>query len=97
MKECHACGQAWDGSPGSQPGRDETCVKCGSDMHVCLNCRLHDPSANRECTSISTEPVKNKEKRNFCEEFMMAGSGKSKVDASPPQGDMEKKWKDIFG
>jgi hypothetical protein len=95
MKACHACGQAWEGSPGSQPGRDETCVKCGADMHVCLNCRLYDPSAHRECTSVSTEPPKNKEKRNFCEEFMMAGGAKG---SSSPAGapDQKKKWDDLF-
>ena len=67
-KACHACGQLWDGTPGSQPGRGETCVKCGADLHCCLNCSLFDHSSYT-CTSRSAEPVKDKEKRNFCDEF----------------------------
>jgi hypothetical protein len=32
-KTYHACGQLYEGTPGSQPGRGETCVKCGADLH----------------------------------------------------------------
>jgi hypothetical protein len=68
MKSCHACKEAWDGAPGSQPGQAEICVKCGADLHCCLNCSLFDHSSYI-CTSRTTEPVKDKEKRNFCDEF----------------------------
>jgi len=94
MKKCHACGEEWGGSPGSQPGREETCSKCGADLHCCLNCKLYDPSASRQCTSRTTEYVKDKEKRNFCEEFEFASKGAGRP---APGGDMDKKWKDLFG
>ncbi|HTA75864.1 MAG TPA: hypothetical protein VK791_01765 [bacterium] len=94
-KTCHACGQQWESTPGSQPGRSETCVKCGADLHCCLNCSLFDYSSYI-CTSRSAEPVKDKEKRNFCDEFMMGSKG------TPGKGllkndDMNQKWNDIFG
>ena len=92
-QRCHACGQGWDGAPGTQPGRSETCVKCGADLHCCLNCSLFDAGAY-QCTSRSADPHKDKEKHNFCEEFMM-GTKVSKPRVS--QEDMNQKWKDIFG
>ncbi len=90
---CHACGTAWEGPPGSQPGRNETCGRCGADLHACLNCRLYDPSVNNQCRSRTTELVGIKDKRNFCDEFEMAGK---RGPAAPPKDDMEKKWKDLF-
>jgi hypothetical protein len=93
-KGCHTCGTAWEGAPGTQPGRNETCARCGADLHCCLNCRLYDPSAHNQCRSRTTEPVKEKDKRNFCDEFEMTG-GKS-GGSGPPQDDMQKKWNDLF-
>jgi hypothetical protein len=107
VKKCQSCGTQWDGSPGSQPGRNETCGKCGADLHCCLNCRLYDPSASNQCQSRTTEAVRDKDKRNFCDEFeFKEGSGRSSGGASggpsrgpagsSGQGDMESKWKDLF-
>lgn len=92
-KSCHACGQLYDGAPGTQPGRGETCVQCGADLRCCLNCSLFDHSAYN-CTSRTAEPVKDKDKRNFCDEFSMGSKS-----SGPPSSDggMQKKWDDIFG
>ncbi|MGH7738532.1 MAG: hypothetical protein ACREL1_00150 [bacterium] len=95
MKVCHACKTAWEGAPGSQPGRGETCGKCGMDLHVCLNCRLYDPGAANECRSSTTERVRDKDKRNFCDEFQFADKGPGGVETSPPS-DSKKKWDDLF-
>ncbi len=66
-------------------------------MHACVNCRLYDPSAHRECTSGTTEPPKNKEKRNFCEEFLMAGDrGGSGGGGGADKDDRSKQWDDLF-
>jgi len=92
-KTCHACGQSYDGAPGTQPGRGETCVKCGADLYCCLNCSLFDPSAY-QCTSRTTEPVKDKEKRNFCDEFQL---GTKAGGAQSSEDDMKKKWDSLFG
>jgi hypothetical protein len=62
---------------------------------VCLNCLLYDPAAHNACRSRTTEPVKDKEKRNFCDEFEFSGKG-SKDQGGPSKGDMEDKWKDLF-
>jgi hypothetical protein len=94
MKNCHACQEPWEGSPGSQPGRNETCGKCGADLHCCLNCRLYDPSASNQCQSRTTERVGDKAKRNFCDEFEFAGEKRG--GGGSASGDMEGKWKDLF-
>lgn len=95
MKDCHSCHRSWEGSPGSQPGRNETCSKCGMDIHVCLNCSLYDPSASNQCRSRATEPVRDKDKRNFCDEFEFSTKEKGGGGGSP-KGGIEDKWKDLF-
>jgi hypothetical protein len=92
VKSCHACGQLWEGSPGSQPGRSETCVKCGVDLHCCLNCSLFDHSGY-QCTSRTTEPVKDKAKRNFCDEFIL---GSKAGGSAKSNDDMNQKWNAQF-
>jgi hypothetical protein len=92
MKKCQACGKEWEGSPGTQPGRGETCVQCGADLHCCLNCKLYDLSASNQCLSRTTEPVRGKDKRNFCDEFEFTGKN---ADQKPPE-DVQKRWKDLF-
>lgn len=95
-KACHACGTAWDGSPGAQPGRGETCAKCGADLHCCLNCKLYDSSYNHECRSSTTEYVKDKEKLNFCDEFEFKPKGQAGGGGQSSKGDMDQKWNDLF-
>lgn len=50
----------------------ESCPSCGSDLHVCLNCRHYDPGSHHECRESSAEWVRNKEKGNVCEYFTPA-------------------------
>lgn len=93
MKTCYHCGTLWDGPPGTQPGRGETCSKCGADLHCCLNCKLYDPSASHECRSRTTDRVKDKDKRNFCDEFEFSGG---KPAPGKSGDDMDQKWNDLF-
>ena len=55
--------------------RDE-CSRCGSDLHICLNCRFYDQHASRQCREPAIpEGVKDKERRNLCEYFKPAAQG----------------------
>ena len=56
MKTCHNCGEAWN-EKGS-PGLREDCLKCGSPLHVCANCRFYDDKAQEWCR----EPMARHEK-----------------------------------
>lgn len=66
-KKCHRCGQAWGVS--RQPGRQETCEKCGADWKVCLNCARYDPKVAHQCREPRAEPVAEKDRANYCEWF----------------------------
>ena len=58
-----------DASPGSRVGFRDTCPRCSSDLHVCLNCEFYDESAHHECRETSAEWVKKKDSSNVCEYF----------------------------
>ena len=70
MKVCRACKKEL--SIGREVGRKDECPFCGADLHACLNCKFHDRSASRQCREPLAEPVKEKEKANFCDYFVFA-------------------------
>ena len=83
--QCHACGKELSLPPGNV-GRGEECVHCGADVRVCLNCRHYDPQSYNECAEPMAERVVDKDRRNFCDYFSLAGGagasgGSEKVDA----------------
>lgn len=69
---CRACGAGTSSTPSFR----ETCPACGAWLHVCLNCRHHDPNAHHHCrASATTEFVADTEKFNYCEEFAWGAAG----------------------
>lgn len=67
MKLCRKCKTEWKGL--TQPGAKESCVKCGEDLHACVNCGLYDEQKPNQCREGDGDPVQNKERYNFCEYF----------------------------
>lgn len=64
-------------------------------MKTCLNCRFYAPGAANDCREPVSEPVKDKERANFCDWFSPAenafnNSGNNK------ESEAEKKAKDAF-
>jgi len=55
-----------------QPGRSETCLKCGVDLRVCLNCISYDARAAQQCRDRRAEPVPEKHVGTYCEYFEFA-------------------------
>jgi len=39
------------------------------DLHICRNCRHHDPSAYNECREPNAERVSDRERNNRCDYF----------------------------
>lgn len=70
-------------------GFRSACDACGSDLHCCKNCRHYCPGKPNECLVPGTEWVKDREKRNLCEDFSLQAnppkappkSGKKSFDA----------------
>ena len=63
------------------------CSRCGSDQHVCVNCRHYAPGRANDCFVPDIEPVSDKEKRNFCDAFRVkeepsGGSNKESAQGS---------------
>ncbi|NNL67110.1 MAG: hypothetical protein HKP30_12765, partial [Myxococcales bacterium] len=71
---CHACGEERTLAASERIGFRETCERCDADLHVCLNCRFHDPSAYNECREPNAERVADRDRANRCDYFA-AGSG----------------------
>jgi len=65
--KCNACGQQRIGL--DEPTADETCVKCGADLHTCGNCRYFDTTTLWECRADIKTRVTGKHKRNECALF----------------------------
>jgi hypothetical protein len=91
--ECHACGRRVALAPGRRIGTREECEGCGADLHSCLGCAHHDPSAYNECREASAERVLDKERANRCDYFAPAvaagGSGRSD-EAERARADLER-------
>ena len=51
----------------------DTCPACGRDLHICHNCQFFDPHAHQQCRESVSEPVRDKERANFCEHFQADG------------------------
>jgi hypothetical protein len=74
-------------------GRRGVCPSCGSDVHVCLNCRFYDSGSYNDCREPQAERVVEKDRSNFCDYFEFSDSpsrgsmthanpdSKSKLDA----------------
>jgi ribosome-binding protein aMBF1 (putative translation factor) len=68
-RHCHQCGWVW--SLSGQPGRGDSCHRCGADLKVCLNCASYDSRAAHQCRDRRADPVAEKHLANFCEYFEM--------------------------
>ena len=69
-RHCHKCGLEY--SLNGNPGRSESCHRCGSDVRVCLNCIFYDKAVAHQCRERRAEPVAEKHVATFCEFFDFA-------------------------
>jgi hypothetical protein len=53
-------------------GRRDECPHCLTDAHVCKNCQFYDVKVYNECSESSAERVVDKEKANFCDQFVIS-------------------------
>ena len=91
---CFHCGIEISLAPGQTIGRSDTCDKCNSDLHACLNCRHYDEKAYNNCREPQADRVLDKDRRNFCDLFSPATEARGK--ASPDKNAAMKKLDDLF-
>lgn len=48
------------------------CPFCGTDQHTCKNCRFYEVGKPNDCKVPGTDPIRDREARNFCEEYKTA-------------------------
>ncbi|MFC1805951.1 hypothetical protein ACFL09_03125 [Planctomycetota bacterium] len=96
MLRCHHCGAEWTGEP--RPGFNAACEACDAHVYVCLNCRHHDPHTSRGCRITTTEPVRHKDRPNFCDDFEFADrpAGGSPDDAKSKSESAREKFDRLF-
>ena len=82
---CSSCNASRELASGERIGFRDCCDGCGADLHTCVNCLLHDPSAYNECRESSSERVSDRERSNRCEYFAPSdaegGSGEERAVA----------------
>ena len=94
-RHCFKCGTEW--TVNRQPGRIETCERCGADLHVCLNCISYDPKVAYQCRDRRAEEVADKDRANFCEFFEMAKREWSGRAADSREDASREKLKKLLG
>ncbi|MBE3069831.1 MAG: hypothetical protein IMZ66_06310 [Planctomycetes bacterium] len=98
-RRCPKCGSEWEIR--GPIGFREECPECAAFMHTCANCR-HDQPATRSCAVPNTEPVRDRESVNFCEEFEFLPPGEAQARPAPPQAgpakgnDGRRRFEDLF-
>ena len=60
----------------------EICNYCGFDLHICKNCKYYQIGKPNDCLIPNIDPVLDKEKNNYCEEFSPIQSGSDIVKPS---------------
>ena len=66
---CFKCSRPVELAAGERVGFRDSCDGCGADLHVCRNCRHHDPAAYNECREPNAERVGERERANRCDYF----------------------------
>ena len=79
---CWKCGSAIPGEL-LPLRREEVCVACNADLHVCRLCRFYNPSVSDACDEPVAADVTNKERANFCD-YLVPRAGAFRAAAASP-------------
>lgn len=55
--------------------RSTLCEQCGTEVRVCRNCEFYAPGLHWDCRETVREPVRDKDRANFCEFFRPRSGG----------------------
>jgi len=67
--QCYKCKNKLDFEK-KKIGFKQICPFCERDLHVCKNCKYYEVGKPNDCLVPNTEYVSDREKNNFCEEFV---------------------------
>ena len=76
MASCHFCGTSIAADTAIY--RNSECPHCAKPLKICLNCEFYEKGAPSDCRETIAEPVREKDRANFCDYFRLpaaAGAG----------------------
>lgn len=76
MRVCHFCKSKIEKD--LYVGRTTACPSCGKDLRICCNCQFYKKGSHWDCMETITEPVRDKERGNFCDYFVFSSPKKDK-------------------
>lgn len=76
-------------------GLNSRCLKCGTDLHACAQCRSFDPGSRFECMQAITARVSPKNGRNGCTFFESRATVERETTAPKPDS-ARKAFDDLF-
>jgi len=92
--QCHSCQTEIPLAAGESIGFRDACDRCRADLHICLNCAHHDPTAYNACRESSAERILDPDRANRCEYFRPGEEHSRENDAqSAAMSDLEKLFK----
>ncbi len=94
MAYCYSCGSELPDT--LQIGRSTACPTCDKDVRVCLNCAFYAPGAHWDCRETISEPVRDKERANFCDSFSPSPEPR-KARTNDPAAKAKKRFDSLFG
>jgi hypothetical protein len=76
--KCHFCQKTLD----EKVSFRSVCWHCGKDLHSCTACRFFAKEKPNSCLVLNSEHVRDKEKNNFCEDFVYTDKSDLKTKIS---------------
>ena len=95
MRICHFCRTPLEEK--SEVHRASACSSCGKDLKICYNCRFYSPGAHNDCLETSAEPVRDKDRSNFCDYFKFKESGAAEPDSPAGRDHAKEDFLKLFG
>ncbi|MCB1111666.1 MAG: hypothetical protein H7A37_03795 [Chlamydiales bacterium] len=89
--KCWHCGKPLEPFDFGKVPFKEVCPHCDSWLHCCKNCVYYKPGMPNDCQVPGTDPVTDREKFNYCEEYKLLGQAPKK---GPSIDDVSKR---LFG
>ncbi len=95
MATCFSCGKEFP--YGFRVYRNTHCPVCDADAKVCLNCRFYSPGAHWDCSETVDDEVKDKDRANFCDFFVLGRDGGPDSRETEKKNSARDAFKGLFG
>lgn len=89
---CFSCANEMEFPSG--PSRQDECPKCKNDVRSCKNCHFYDAKSYNECRENQADPVREKDRSNFCGFFQANSVGGASL--SKTNDDLKKAAEALF-